>query len=164
MSKSAQVANYEVTTTFRAPLRFVYRWCTDFTPQDPDYTGEGFARSIVRRTPTIVVLEDLYETPHGWTWLRRVIRLRPPAAWRADTLGSDRAISVEYSLSELADHRTRLTIRARRRPHGIGTANPSNSAWERSIGVNWRKFGAALEGDYRRSLRRSPSSRRQASI
>jgi hypothetical protein len=142
---------YEVRATFRAPLEFVFRWCTDYTPQDASYSGEGYDRRILRRSTRAVVLEDLYDTGKGWIWLRRVVRLSPPNRWRADTVGSDRAISVDYRLSEIPGKRTLLTIRARRRPYGIGTENPPKGTWERSIGANWAKFGRALERDYVRS-------------
>lgn len=145
-------ARYEVRTSFRAPLEFVYHWCTDFTPKDSRYTGEGYQRRILRRSTRAVVLEDLFDTKQGWIWLRRVVRLSPPARWHADSLGTDREISVEYCLSRLPGDCTQLTIRARRRPYGIGKKNPPKATWERSVRANWTRFGRALERDYRSHL------------
>jgi len=152
MPRRGSTARYEVEATLRAPLGFVYRWCTDFTPEDSHFSGERYVRRILRRSPRAVVFEDLYESRRGWTWIRRVVRLSPPDHWRADSVGSDRAISVEYRLSRIASDRTQLTIRARRRPYGIGTRNPSKSTWEGSVGANWERFGRALEREYKRSL------------
>jgi hypothetical protein len=150
---------YEVRATFRAPLDFVYRWCTDYTTSDSKFTGEGYVRRVLRRTPGEVVFEDLYDNGQSWTWLRRVVRLRPPNGWRADSVGSDRQISVDYRLTKLPGNRTRLTIRARRRPYGIGERNPSKSSWERAVGRNWAKFGRALERDYALGRSRRTSSK-----
>jgi hypothetical protein len=151
MPSRSPSAHYEVRTTFRAPLGFVYRWCTNYTSDDSGYTGEGYVRRVLSRSAQTVVLEDLYDTGPGWIWLRRVVRLSPPHGWRADSLGSDRKISVRYRLSELSGNRTQLTIRARRRPYGIGTKNPTKSAWEGLVAANWKKFGRALEREYERS-------------
>jgi hypothetical protein len=157
MPKRRPTARYEVRATFRAPIGFVYRWCTEYTPNDPRISTETYRRRILRRSAREVVLEDLYDTRQGWIWLRRVVRLSPPDGWHADSVGSDREISVEYRLTGLPGNRTQLTIRARRRPYGIGTKNPSKSAWERSVASNWAKFGRALEREYelRRSRRNS---------
>lgn len=160
MPKRGPTARYEVRATFRAPLAFVYRWCTDFTSEDSRLAGERYVRRVLHRSSRLVVMEDLYDTRQGWTWLRRVVRLSPATHWHADSLGSDRAISVDYRLSKLPGDRTQLTIRARRRPYGIGTKNPSKSTWERSVGAHWDRFGRALERDYALSRsRRLPRTR-----
>lgn len=161
MPKGSPWDRYEVRTSFRAPLGFVYRWCTDYSGKDSDFSAERFDRRILRRTPREVVFEDLYDTPQGWVWLRRKVRLVPPARWHADSLGSDREISVEYRLSSLRGDRTQLTIKARRRPYGIGTKNPSKATWERSVAANWKKLGRALEREYRSKSRR-PNQRRSS--
>ena len=162
MPKRRPSARYEVRATFEAPIGFVYRWCTDYTPQDSGFSGEGYVRRIVRRSARQIVLEDLYDTGHAWIWLRRVVRLLPPARWHADSVGSDRAISVDYRLSPLPGNRTQLTIRARRRPYGIGTKNPAKPTWERSVAANWANFGRVLERDYERTNSgRDPQSRRR---
>ena len=38
---------YEVRAKFHAPLDFVYRWCTDYTPDDGPFEEESYQR----RTP-----------------------------------------------------------------------------------------------------------------
>lgn len=141
---------YVVRATFRAPLAFVYRWCTDFTPHDARLERDEYERKIIRRTPREVVYEDLWESKDGWVWSRHEVRLRPPNRWHSDTVGSHRAMSLDYALSKLAGNRTRLTLTARRRPYGIGGKNPARSQWEAPITKSWRNFGRALEKDYRK--------------
>lgn len=150
--------NYEVRATFTVPLSFVYRWCTDYTAEDARYSAENYERRILQRSDREVVFEDLYDTKEGWIWIRRTVRLLPPARWHANSVGSDRALSVDYRLSRLSANRTQLTIRARRRPYGIGVKNPAKSQWENSVTSNWLKFGRAMERDYKRSR----SGRRRA--
>ena len=36
------VSTYEEKVTLRAPLPFVYRWCTDYTPQDARYEKDDY--------------------------------------------------------------------------------------------------------------------------
>jgi hypothetical protein len=141
---------YRIQVEFEAPLEFVYRWCTDFTPEDAKLEEEAYERRILHRTRREVTYEDLEETPHGWAWARHVVRLMPPNRWHSDSVGSHRLVRLDYRLSRLPGGRTRLVLTARRRPTGVGKANPPKSKWERMIGQSWKKLGRSLERDYRR--------------
>jgi hypothetical protein len=143
---------YVVRATFRAPLDFVYRWCTDYTPQDARYEKEEYTRKILRRTRREVVYEDLWEGPDGWFWSRHVVRLQPPDRWHSDSVGSHRAMSLDYSLSTLPGGRTQMVLKARRRPYGVGGKNPPRAKWEVPVARSWVNFGRALEKDYTKSL------------
>lgn len=157
MARRPPTSTYEVRATFDAPLDFVYKWCTDYSSKDGRYDGEGYARLILRRSARRVIYEDLEETQLGWRWSRHVVRLSPPNRWHSESVGSHRDIALEYRLSMIPGNRTQLTLRARRRPSGIGGRNPSKTKWERSIAANWRSFGRVLERDYRRAnSRRAP--------
>jgi hypothetical protein len=147
---------YQVRAEFRAPLEFVYRWCTDYTATDARYEGEGYQRRILQRSRRTVVYEDLDEIQRGWYWSRHVVRLMPPDRWHSDSVGSHREIALDYRLSRLPGGRTRLVLTGRRRPYGVGGKNPPKAEWERSVGEAWVKFGRALERDFRKSRARSP--------
>lgn len=151
MPKEGPSRRYRVRSTFRAPLTFVFRWCTDYSSKDGRYSGEGYRRRILGRSDRGVVFEDLFETERGWIWIHRAVRFQPPDRWHADSVGSDRRLSVDYRISSLPDGRTMLTIDARRWPYGIGKANPPRPAWERSVARSWKRFGRVLERAYRRS-------------
>jgi len=151
MTRRWPAPSYEVRMTFRAPLDFVYRWCTDYTPKDARYEQDEYERRIFRRSSREVVYEDLSETKQGWFWSRHVVRLLPPNRWHSDTVGSHREYSLDYRLQKLPGDRTQLTLRARRRPYGIGAKNRPKSQWESSVAKSWRNFGRALERDYRRA-------------
>jgi hypothetical protein len=142
---------YRVTATFRAPLEFVYRWCTDYTADDARHEGEHYERKVLERSSRQVMYEDLESSKDGWFWSRHVVRLAPPDRWHSDSVGSHRAISLEYRLRRLPGARTELTLTARRRPYGIGGKNPPKGKWERSVTNSWKLFARALEREYRKS-------------
>ncbi|HTP54922.1 MAG TPA: hypothetical protein VML94_08220 [Thermoplasmata archaeon] len=151
MPKSWPGPRYQVRVSFRAPLDFVYRWCTDYTPGDARLEGEKFERRILRRSPREVVYEDLEELDGGWFWTRHIIRLMPPNRWHSDSIGSHRAYLLDYRLTRLGADRTQLTLTARRSPYGIGGRNPPKGQWERSVKKSWKSFGRFLERDYRKA-------------
>jgi len=146
--------SYEVRAEFRAPLEFVYRWCTDYTPDDARYEAEAYRRRILHRSARTVVYEDLDETRQGWSWSRHVVRLQPPDRWHSDSVGSHREIALDYRLFRLPGGRTRLILTGRRRPCGVGGKKPSKADWERSVSLAGRRFGRALERDFRTSQAR----------
>ena len=148
-SRRRAFASYQTRTILRAPLAFVFRWCTDYTSQDARYESETYQRRILRRSARKVVYEDLENTPQGWAWTRHTVRLLPPDHWHSDSVGSHRTISLDYRLSPLPKDRTLLVLKARRRPYGVGTKNPPRSTWERSVGRSWAKFARSLEREYR---------------
>jgi len=151
MPKAWPGPRYEVKVRFRAPLNFVYRWCTDYTSKDARLEGEKFQRRILRRTSREVTYEDLDEMDGGWFWTRHFVRLEPPNRWRSESVGSHRAYLLDYELTPLPGNQTLLTLTARRSPYGIGGRNPPKSQWERSVQASWMSFRRFLERDFRRS-------------
>lgn len=144
---------YHVTATFRAPLRYVFAWCTDFQPGDDRLEKESFTRKIISRAPRRVVYEDLEEGPTGWVWARHDVALRPPTRWHSESVGSHRVASIDYLLTPLSETRTRLDLRWRRARTALGRP-VSKRAIERATTRSWQNFARALEKDYRKSGRR----------
>lgn len=145
---------YRVRTTFRAPLPFVYAWCTKFTAEDAALEHDDYVRRVISQGRQRVVFEDLYTRPTGWLWQRATITLRPPDRWHADIHGNLRDWTLDYELRAIGKERTELTIRGRRRPFEKGTRNPARRGIEREIATGWKHFGAALEREYRHRQRR----------
>jgi hypothetical protein len=142
---------YEVTTEFQAPLPFVFRWCTDYSPKDASLEKENYQRRILSRSAKQVVYEDLESDDEGWIWRRYTVTLRPPDQWHAESVGNRRLIMVDYQLTELPDGRTRLHYTWRRKGLMGYTRNPPKRQAERESAEAWRNFGRALERDYRSS-------------
>jgi len=143
-----------IRAEFRAPLEFVYAWCTDFDAGDAEREREHYTRRVLRRTARQIVFEDLEDDPSGWQWSRHVVTLHPPNAWHSESIGSHRESSLDYVLSPLADGGTRLDLTWRRRPTARATTVRSHRAIERASTASWKIFARALERDYRRSRRR----------
>jgi hypothetical protein len=148
-------AVYEVRSTFRAPLPFVFEWCTDYTPGDPSLEKEPFTRRILERSRRRAVYEDLFDTPNGWMWSHQVVTLRPPNRWHAEATGSHRTWSLDYVLTELPDGGTELWLRGERTPTPLAGRNPPKARLEKELRTSWKNYGRALERDYRASVRRA---------
>lgn len=146
---------YRIRVAFRVPLPFAFAWCTDFSPEDAALEGESYRRKVVERTRRRVVFEDLEESPDGWFWARDVVTLRPPNRWHMESVGSRREVIGDYLLTNLPDGRTQLELRWRRRPIMRETKPLTKAQREASTLTAWRRFGRALERDYRRAQRES---------
>jgi hypothetical protein len=161
MAPRASDGRYVLRFDFDAPLEFVYRWCTDYTPEDGKLDGDDYARRIVRRSSREVVYEDLADFDGGWFWSHHVVRLEPPSHWHSESVGSHRRYSLDYRLTKLPGNRTRLTMRAHRRPFGVGGKNPSQRSWQHDTTLSWKTYGRALERDYRKG-RKGPGRKGRA--
>jgi hypothetical protein len=145
---------YHVKVEFRAPLPYVFSWCTDFDPHDARREKEEYARKILERTSRRVVYEDLADSDQGWSWARHVVTLHPPNWWHSDSVGTHRTSSLDYVLTRLPGERTRLDLRWRRRRTPLSTQTVSKREIERSTTAAWRNFARELEKDHRASLSR----------
>lgn len=144
---------YRIRVTFRVPLKFAFVWCTDYTPQDAALEGESYERKVIERTLRRVVFEDLEESKDGWLWSRDVVTLRPPNRWHMDGVGNRRDVTADYLLSSLPDGRTQLELRWRRHPTVPEAKKLTKAEREADTLRAWKRFGAAMERDYRRSRR-----------
>ena len=141
----------EVKVTFRAPLRFVYSWCTDYQPSDSKLEKEEYVRKIIERTPRRVIFEDLQEMRDGWSLQRAVIMLHPPNRWHMDNVGNRRDVRADYVLSSLPGNRTQLRLRWKVWPKTAAASKLTRAERERSVASFWRRFAAALKKNYKRS-------------
>ncbi|HUZ79722.1 MAG TPA: hypothetical protein VMV28_03790 [Thermoplasmata archaeon] len=153
------VSIYKIRRVFRAPLPFVYAWCTDYTNADRRLQGDPGSRQIIKKTSRSALYEDLNETPHGWMWSRQTVTFQPPDRWRATAIGNYRTWNLEHCLRQLPDGRTEFTMRGERRATSLGVTNPPKTVLERELQIMWRNLGNALERSYR-ALRPRTSSRR----
>jgi hypothetical protein len=145
---------YHVKAEFRAPMSYVYSWCTDFDPADDRREKEHYTRKIIERSRRQVVFEDLVDSDDGWNWARHVVTLHPPNRWHSDSVGTHREATIDYLLTPLAGDRTRLDLRWKRVPTALASAPASKAAIERSATQGWRNFARVLEKDYRKSQAR----------
>jgi hypothetical protein len=150
---SATGSFYHVRAQFRAPIGFVFDWCTDFARDDAAREKDRYVRKIVSRSDHRVVFEDLVDSPKGWNWARHDVSLYPPNRWHSESIGSHRTTSLEYVLTRLGPERTRLDLSWRRWPTALGSRIP-RAKLERAVTKSWKNFARALEKDYRKQGRR----------
>lgn len=156
---AARAQTFEVRTVFRAPMAFAFRWCTDYSSRDSKLEGAGFTRRVLRRDPRHVVYEDLDRTDGGWMWSRWTVSLQPPDRWHGVSIGNYRSWTAEYRLQALADGRTAFRFRGKRRATRLATRVPPRAVIQQELNQIWRRFGRALESDYRASQRRGAGRR-----
>jgi hypothetical protein len=138
---------------FDAPLPFVFRWCTDYSPIDPKLEGEAFTRRVIERGRRRVVFEDIQAMESGWSWARYTVTLLPPDRWHMDSVGNMRHVVGDYTLASTSDGRTRFELRYRREPGLVKFRRvPKKERGPEDLRI-WRNFKRALERDYRASLR-----------
>jgi hypothetical protein len=159
------VRPYHASVVFRAPLPFVFAWCTDYTADDPKYAGEDrtihLQRRIVERTARRVVFENLYDEGLGWAWERHVVTLRPPHRWHCDGRGSYFDVHLDYRLTALPGDRTKFEMEWSSSPNGSFRGRcPSRRAVEQWVEHLWGLRGRALEQEYRKSVGRGASAGR----
>jgi hypothetical protein len=142
---------YHVTAVFRAPLAYVFAWCTDFDVHDDRREKDRYTRKIIERTPRRVVFEDLVDSDQGWNWARHVVTLHPPDRWHSDSVGTHRTLTIDYVLTRLPRDRTRLDLRWKRRRTALATTKVSKRVIEKSATQAWRHFANELEKDLRKS-------------
>ncbi len=144
---------YRIRIAFRVPLDFAFAWCTDYTPQDASLEGETYQRKIVERTARRVVFEDLEEAKDGWFWSQDVVTLRPPNRWSMVGTGNRRDVTANYQLSRLPNGQTELSLGWRRQPKGPEAKKLTKAQREADTLRAWKRFGAAMERDYRTNRR-----------
>ena len=148
---------YQIRAVFRAPLPFVFTWCTDISPIDPQLRRRDFVRKIIEKSASRVVYEDLEESDAGWSWDRNVVTTKPPDRWRLAAVGNHYDTSADYRLSPLRGGGTRLELSFRLRPKTSEDELPAKRPLERDVRKMWRLYAAALERDYRRTRGTRPS-------
>ena len=150
---------FRVEVTFPAPLDFVYRWLTDFSPRDAEITGETFRRKLLERSESRVVFEDLAVTPSGWSWLRNVVDLQPPDRWHLEAVGNSLDARADYRLIPRSASQTVLVMTWRLRPGLLGGSVPPKAEIEASLRHVWESYVQALENDLRPIRLRARRSR-----
>ena len=144
---------YVTRVTFDAPLPFVFRWCTDYGPSDPALANDRFVRRVIERRRRRVVFEDLEPLDPGWSWARYVVTLVPPDRWHMDSIGTHRHVVGDYSLSPIAEGRTRFELRYRREPGLLEFHKVTKTVRDPEDLRTWLHFKRGLEKEFRASRR-----------
>jgi len=137
---------YRVTKTIKAPLKFVYDWCTDYREDDNQITGSKVQFKILQKTNRRVIYLRTYERDGRTMVGVKIVTLHPPKAWFLDQVGEDEDVSGIYKLTRVGPERTRLAMTFTEK-YKVSDA-PTKEEDRKSTHQMWDKYVAALEKDY----------------
>ncbi|MFI5450384.1 MAG: hypothetical protein ACHQ03_11545 [Candidatus Bathyarchaeia archaeon] len=136
----------QVSKTIRAPLRFVYDWCTDYRESDPKITGSKSKRKILLKNNHRVVYVVNYRSRGKPKSAVDVVTLYPPKAWHLDFTGDEDDEVGDYALTSLGPRKTRLDMKFEE--HYKISRAPTKAQDVKGTHEVWDKYVVALERDY----------------
>ena len=137
---------YRVMKTIKAPLKFVYNWCTDYREDDNELTGSKAQFKILQKTRRRVIYLRTLERD-GKTMIGvKMVTLRPPRAWYLDQVGDDEDAIGVYRLTRAEPEKTRLDMKFTEKYKISGA--PTKEQDRKETDQMWDKYVAALEKDY----------------
>jgi hypothetical protein len=133
----------------KAPLNYVYNWCTDYREDDNKITGSKTKRIILQKTKRRVIWVSTYKLRGKTMSGVNIVTLRPPNAWHLDSVDLEGDVIGQYKLRKIGDRKTRLSMTFKIK---YKTASPpTKNEDEKSTSEFWDKYVSALEKDYARS-------------
>ncbi len=137
---------YKCSKIIRAPLGFVYDWCTDFRNDDPAMTGSKSSRRILEKSKERVVYSVDYKDQRKKGHVS-VVTLKPPSAWHLDTAGNEKDTEVaDYRLTKIGEEVTRLDILFRETFAAMRA--PTRGQLSDHVSELWDKYIVYLEREY----------------
>lgn len=147
----AFVRTYRFSKTFRAPVRFVYSWCTDYQEDDMEMTGSTRKRHILEKTKEMVLWRiEGKGVKKGFDPIR-IIWLHPPNSWHLVSAGDETEVG-DYKLTPLGTKKTRLDMTFMTTYYDRKSI-VSARTYKRDALAHWKGYGQHLERDYRASLK-----------
>lgn len=143
------VDTYRISKTINAPLNYVFRWCTDFSEDDPKITGSKSQRKILQRSSKRVIYAQVYKGSDGNQKVAvNIVTLDPTRkAWHLDYFGEADDETGEYALTSLGRNRTRLDMVFKERWKKIARVPTIKEQIQQTSEI-WDKYVAALEAEY----------------
>lgn len=151
LARDAMTFEISLTRNIRADKEFVFDWWTDLSPEDSGLVKPLKSRSVISRTPHLILLRDEEQM-----YFRRMVfdvrvTLERPDRWTAEYEGEDARARSEYNLRQEKDGTTTLSYRSRVEPAGFLT-NAFSPLVKPFVGRvfadEMRIFINALEEDY----------------
>lgn len=147
-----KIHSFHVSKAIRAPLGYVYDWCTDYRESDPKITGSKAKRRILLKTKHRVIYTSAYLSGGKPKSAVNVVTLYPPRAWHLDFVGDEDDEAGNYVLTSLGPRKTRLDMTFHE--HYKMRRPPSKAQDVKHTHEIWNKYAAALETDFARRKRR----------
>jgi hypothetical protein len=148
--------------TIRAPLSFVYRWCTDYREDDDRLTDDlyQYRAEILLREPRRVVRVIRAPVPRSRDDVElEIIELQPPDHWKAVMVSLAQDRRGVYRLRRLDRGRTAIEIRFTERWKSTPSDRGEYGALFDRV---WDRYVARIESEYQAA--RSGSGRNSPSL
>jgi hypothetical protein len=142
-----------VACRIRAPLRYVYAWCTDYRTDDGQFSTRvpKLRYRVLRLSPHRVLRVRLAPNRRAEPYIAvDLVRLRPPAAWHMDQLDETDHQSIDYRL--VAIDRTTTELRLLITERWLTPDHPDPRQLRAQVRRTWTRFGTAIEERYRRGV------------
>jgi len=140
---------FRISKIANVPARYAYDWLTDYQPDDGARFSSSRSRHRVIRVGKDRVIRIRSATSKSG--LHRVavdvVRLSPPSRWHLDQVDEGDLETVDYSVSSLGPHRSRVIVDIVER--WMISDHPSLAEIRQNADTVWSRFVAALEIDYR---------------
>jgi len=149
-----------LTRKIKADREFVFDWWTDLSPDDSSLVKPLKSRSVVSRTPELILLRDEEELYFKRMAFDVRVTLQRPEKWVAEYDGKAARARSEYTLQQEPDGTSTLSYHTRIEPSGFLTNlfSPLVRPFIKRVFANEMKlFILALEADYR-SASNQPSA------
>jgi hypothetical protein len=143
--------SFRVSKVIRAPLPFVYAWCTDYRDSDPKITGSKTSRKILVKAGRHVIYTGSYRSGGKLKIGVNIVTLHPPRRWHLSFVGDEDDEIGDYTLTRLGPRRTRLEMRFTE--HYRVSNAPTKAEDVTHVHELWNKYVARLERDYKRKSR-----------
>jgi len=106
---------YSFSQQFTVTAQQAFRWCTDFSPQDPKLMGlDGALREVIQVSEGTVVLKETYPTNGGTVVKEKLVQLYPGRhMWTSTHLsGPNRHSQFIYEIQPEGTEASRLDFTA----------------------------------------------------
>lgn len=140
--------HYSYSTTFNAPIKYVFDWCTDYSSDDYKLSGGKYPRIVLEKTRRRAVFASYKQGRDGNPKLAvRIVSLYPSKySWHLDYFGEEDLETGEYKLTQVGKNKTRLDMSFNHK-WKLGQG-PSREEFRKHLKDVWGKYGAALEREY----------------
>ena len=153
------------TKRIKADREFVFEWWTDLSSEDSKLVEPLRSRTVVSKTPEVILLHDEEEMYFKRMAFDVKVTLNGPEGWNAEYNGKDARASSEYKLSQADDGGTVLSYHTRIEPSGFLTNvfSPIVKPFLRRVFANeMETFVKTLEEDFSKDRQGPTPSRRLA--
>jgi hypothetical protein len=137
---------YSITKTFDVPISFAYRWCTDFTDDDPKLINAPYTRHVIEKTKSRAIWIQHYSRDGQDREGVRIVILSPPDSWHLESINEELYRTGDYKLTSLDRKRTKLQIKLKTMFHSVEPEFKSKLT--QNLADDWEKYKIALMKDY----------------